>query len=428
MTPKNIIVIGSGPAGLVAAIAAGEAGARVLVLERMRRAGLKLLASGGGRANVTNVLSTEEFIARYGQPGDKSQRQRARFMLPALRNLPNHKLLAQLEAWGVRCECVDGFHYFPEGNRAKDVLAALRQQLERLGIEIRLNAHVKQLLIEDGRIAGVKLEEDELLPADGVILASGGTGYSNLGGNRSGFDLARQAGHDVTPLVPGMVALRTKETWPGEIAGISVPGVEIRIAQKSHAKQSWRGGFLFTHRGISGPAILSASAHVCRLLESQATVPLQIRMIEPERDEVYWREQVTRWREREGKQAVQARLAQWLPQRLAAKLCEVYGINEDTAMAQLRKQQVEDLITILHGPTLTINGSEGFERAMVTSGGIALADVHPGTLASRKTVGLHFAGEVLDIDGPCGGFNLQWCMASGWLAGASAAKNDGASK
>ncbi|MBN1867655.1 aminoacetone oxidase family FAD-binding enzyme [Candidatus Sumerlaeota bacterium] len=409
---RRVIVVGAGPAGLFAAIRAASLGGRVTVLERMPRPGLKLLASGGGHANLTNSLPEKDFVARFGPKG--------RFVRSALRELGRDALLDLLATWGVPCHAPDGFHYFPKSGRASDVLAALRRRTGALDVELRTGSCVTALIVRDGRVKGVEAGAASF-ETDAVVLAAGGAGYPGLGGGRSAYEMLRRVGHEIVPLVPGLVGLRTRETWPGQCAGIVVAEAEVRFADRARGRVSWRGELLFTHRGVSGPCILDASAAVCRLLLDQPDAALRLRIAEPLRGAREWRDTLGEWRKTRGKRTVRNLVAGLMPQRLATVLCEAHGIPVDRTMSHLPKRDEEGLLRLLEGPVVHIVESEGFDQAMVTSGGVSLGEVRSATLESRLVSGLFLAGEVLDVDGPTGGFNLQWAMSSGWLAGKGAA-------
>ncbi len=411
LSRQHVVVIGAGPAGFFAAINAARDGTRVTLLDRMPRPALKLLAAGGGRANITNTFSEQEFIARFGRKG--------RFMTSALRALSRDRLLTLLAEWGVPCHAPDKVHYFPKANRSSAVLEAMLRQVAALRIDLRTNVAVTELLLHDHRICGVRTKNGDLV-ADAVILATGGAGYTQLGGNRSGYDLARQAGHQIVPIVPGLVGLRTRETWSAACPGITIPESEARIVHCTHARDVWQGDLLFTHHGISGPCILDASATVCRLLLKDPEVLMTLRLTNRQGTSADWRSLLNDWRKAHGKRTMHSLMAGLMPHHLATTLCNAQGIESTMTIARLPKETAERIAGMLEATNVHVVGSEGFERAMVTSGGVSLKEIHPATLGSRVCAGLFFAGEILDLDGPCGGFNLQWAFSSGWLSGNAA--------
>lgn len=389
----DLIVVGSGPAGLMGAIAATRSGLRVLVLERMPKTGLKLLASGGGRCNLCNTLPHEEFMAVFGRQG--------RFMQPALRAMGSSKLREFFQALGVPTQ-EEGHKVFPASGSAESVLDALLKECRKLNVEIRTSLEAVALPKE----GGVKTAEG-VMPSKAVLLATGGKGYAALGGSASGYGLAHRAGHKIVDPVPADVPLLIEERWPKELAGIAVPNVNLRIGLKGFPKAGTFGDLLFTHQGISGPVILNSSGLISEKLQRLETVPLVIDFA-PD---------LGNWRKAGGNKSAANALRPWIPAALAKALCQLCGINPDATVSSLGAKQTDALTEQITRSTLTATGSEGFNKAMVTHGGIDLKDVDPNTLESKLQPGLYFAGEALNLDGPCGGFNLQWAFSSGHLAG-----------
>jgi predicted Rossmann fold flavoprotein len=401
----DIIVVGAGPAGLMAAATAAAAGKRVLVLERLGKPGTKLLATGGGRCNITNVLSPQEMMARFGRQG--------RFMEPALRGLDNAGLLEFLARLGVPAHCADGFHWFPVAESAAAVQLALWQHGEGLGVKFHFNCRVTGLSIRDGAIAGVATEQGELA-APKVILAAGGKSWPALGSDGSGFALATAAGHTVKPLFPALVPLIVREPWVPDCAGTVFPETEAWIDLPKRRGGRTRGPVLFTHRGISGPVILDLSGDVAALLAEMPEVPLRLRW-HPDSAEI-WRGRIAGWRRQHGAKLLRNLLDQHLPANFAQALAKACGAPE-AKMANLTADQEAALVESLTELPLHATATEGFARSMATRGGVSLKEIRPETLESRLVAGLFFAGEIVDLDGPCGGFNLQWAFSSGRLAG-----------
>ena len=287
-------------------------------------------------------------------------------------------------------------------------------------MDIRLETRATAVLLRAGRVCGVSVGRTEL-PAKAVVIAAGGAAYPGLGGSRSGYELAAEAGHSIVPIVPGLVGLRTRETWPAGCAGVTIDDTEVKILHRSCARRVWRGALLFTHRGLSGPAILDASASAARLLLDEPEVALQFRPAGGNPDAGALATLFAGWRKERGRKTVHNLVAEVVPRSLATAICGMRGVSSDTIVARLPEQAQKQLVATLDKLVIHVVATDGFEQAMVSSGGVSLREVHPATLESRIVPGLHFAGEILDLDGPCGGFNLQWCMSSGWLAGKSAA-------
>jgi len=416
---SDVVVIGAGPAGLMAAIAAAERGAAVTVLEQLDRPGAKLLATGGGRCNVTNAVPPEEFMAAFGRRG--------RFMTEALRALDSGALRGLLARLGVPTRARDGFHFFPASERAADVRDALVRRAKSLRTSIVLGAEARGLHVEEGSVRGVETSAG-LADARAVVLATGGMSYPELGGRGIGYELARSAGHRIVTPTPALVPLVTGESWSHELAGLSLPDVRVWVDLPRLRKRDVGGEFLFTHRGVSGPAALDISGDVAPLLKAHGgtldEVPLRVEVVRG-MDRAAWEIELDEWRSNEGGAMLRGLLARRIPRALSEAVLGLLS-RGGSGLGSVRAGSVsqEDrrrLANALASLPLTIVGTEGFERAMVTRGGVDLREVDPRTLASRLVGGLFLAGEVLDLAGPCGGYNLQWAFSSGWLAGPSAA-------
>ena len=398
----DTIVIGSGPAGLAAWGAAASGGESALLLEQLPSPGRKLLASGGSRCNVTNVLPPREMAAAFGVS--------SRFVRHALYDWSSDSLRRFFEKQGVPIEVTDGFHCFPASGRATDILNALTGFGVGYCGKIFNGTRCDELLISDGRISGVRAG-NKIFHCRKVVVACGGRSYPALGGTGGGYALARQAGHEITATFPAMVGLQCAETWVHELSGISLPAAESRIALAGE-KLRCQGELLFTHTGVSAFAILDISGRVSELLALMAEVPLEINLF-PGRNREYWLAKFGEWQKNSGNQSVQKLLSQEFPRRLAAFLLDDPQMKA-AAFPALRRRELADKLSAL---TLHITGTDGWQKAMVTRGGVALDEVDPRTLESRLVPGLYFAGEVLDVDGPCGGYNISWALASGFTAG-----------
>ncbi len=403
----RVIVIGGGPAGLMGAAAAGKSHP-VIMLEHMPKPGAKLLASGGGRCNMTNLLNVQEMAARFGRQW--------RFMLPALNSLPPTALRQWFDERWVTTEVTDGFHVFPASGRASDVLEALLKECRNAGVEIRTGVKAMELMIDNGQIKGVKAS-GELIEAEYVIIATGGRGYPLLGASASGYSMASQAGHGIVDQVPGMVGLQTLEKWPGLLAGSTLDNVEITIDVPQYKGISGRGVLLFTHHGISGPSVLDLSATVAGLLQKSANVPLKVNLLADHSRED-WMRLFDQWQAQAGKKLIKNLVAPKLTAGVTEMIFGPLGL-ENVKAAEFKGNAREILAVNLTAAPLRITNTEGWSKAMVTRGGVALKHIIPESLQSRLVKGLSFAGEVLDLDGPCGGYNLQWAFSSGFLAGSS---------
>ena len=404
----DVAIVGAGPAGMMAAIAARQAGASVALCEQLDRPGVKLLATGGGRCNATNTATAEAMMAAFGRQG--------RFMAPALEALSSRALREFLEQLGVPTSCPDGFHVYPSSNSAQDVQHALWKRCEALGVRIILKARLKGIEIDtDGDGKRVATSEG-ILRAPAVILCTGGRSHPRLGATGEGLEIAAALGHTIVPTTPALAPLTTSETWPARCAGVSLGPVRMWIDLPGQVKAGWRGDLLLTHTGVSGPAVLDASAQVATLLGRHKKVPVAVDLT-PGVALGQWRTRLDQWGHSEGAKMLRSLLAGHLPAALARQLCLLAGLEADARAAHVPRAARDRLALLIKALPLTVVGVEGFGRAMVTRGGVSLREVNPRTLESKKVPGLFFAGEILDLDGPSGGYNLQWAFSSGYLAG-----------
>lgn len=409
----DIAIVGAGAAGQMAAIAAAQKGLRVVLIEQMNKPGMKLLATGGGRCNITRMIDLPEFESSFGRQG--------RFMDAVQHEMGPQTLRDFFKSIGVATKVEDAGRVYPVTDKAMTVQAALRHRYEQLGVKLVVGKAVESLVIEDGKIAGVALAGGGKISAAKVILACGGQSWPSLGGNGGGYTLAVQAGHTITPPTPTLVPLIAKERWPAKLAGVALPSARVWIDLPKQNKSGVTGDVLFTHKGLTGPAVLDISGNVAELLAAgAAAVPLRIELIAG-KDTGQWQDRLEKWRTDSGKKFLVNLLREFLPTSLCEMLCELAAIQPQAIASQISAASRDKLINMLGGLQLTVTATEGFDVAFVTRGGVKLKEVNPATLESRITPGLYFAGELLDLDGPCGGFNLQWAFSSGYFAGSAAA-------
>lgn len=407
---RHVLIVGGGAAGLLASIAAAEQGAHATVLERLPRVGAKLAATGGGRGNLCNRSSPAAFMEAFGREG--------RFMEPALQTLGRENLCKKLAELGVPTHAPDGFHVFPvceSAARVRDLLAGAAQ---RLGVDIREGVRVESLALAGGHCRGVCLENG-VLKGDAVILCAGGKSWPALGSDGSGLAMAAAGGHCVIQPLPALAPLLLDNAWALEIPGVSLENVALCL-QAGRQKKVCAGELVFTHAGISGPAALNISGTVSRAVQAGRDFTLSVDFM-PGLFAADGQAAFAQWRMVAGAKTLRRLLAQWVPAALAERLCAAAGLPENLAAAHLSATQAKTLWQALKQMPLAVAGLAGFNQSMVTSGGLALKEVAPHTLASRLIPGLFFAGEILNLDGPCGGYNLHWAFASGWLAGRAAA-------
>lgn len=404
----DIIVVGAGPAGMMAAIAAGKRGRRVLLLEKLPFLGSKLRASGGGRCNLTNTLEKDQFMARFGRGG--------RFMSSALDALGNKALMDFFAGIGVPCHSPDGFRVFPETHDSGTVVAALEAELARLGVIVMTSQRVECLNLIGERMIGVKTPAGSFTGRAGVILATGGLGYPSLGAEGDGYSMAREVGHKVTGLFPAMLPLKTRERWVERCRADTIGKAIVRIDLPEAKKLRATGDLIFTAQGIRGPVVLDIAREITPLLEKHGSVPLLVNLTKGMNEEevrVFLKKRASTSPEN----PTVAQLEPLIPGPLATELCGLSGVDPKSPHSRIPPIARDRLIKLLTWTPLTVTGHDGFPAAMITRGGIPLGEVFPETLESRICRGLFLCGEIVDLDGPCGGFNLQWAFSSGFLAG-----------
>jgi predicted Rossmann fold flavoprotein len=408
----DVLVVGGGASGLMAALQAAEQGASVQVVEQMRRPGLKLLASGGGHCNFTRVAPDAVIMQAFGPHG--------RFMAPALAAMGPSDIRAFFRGRGLDSVADPDGCVFPADRSARSVLGVLLRALARHGVPVLTKTTAEGLTSAGKELLGIATPGGKPLTARAVVLAAGGRSHAELGGNGGGYALAVEAGHRVSPPVPGLVPLVTEEPWPRALAGVSLPDCRLTLMVKGRRTIETRGPLLFTHRGVSGPAALDISGSTASLLGGREPVVLGLR-VRADDDEKTWTQRLRDWRDAAGGRRMASLLHEYVPAAVAEALMAAAGVSADRTASRLTREETRALTDALAGTALHVADTEGFDHAMVTRGGVALREVRPESLESRLVHGLFFAGEILDLDGPCGGFNLQWAFSSGVVAGRAAA-------
>jgi len=403
----DLIVIGAGAAGMMAAIVAARKGKKVLLLEKLSKIASKLKATGGGRCNLTNTLSNEEFMARFGRDG--------RFMQDALKEFDYKKLIIFLDEIGIETHAPDGFRIFPTSHSSSTIIEGLQKEMNRLNITILCNQKVTRLLSTGRHIDGVKTESQTYL-APHVIVATGGLGYPVLGAEGDGYTLANELGHKVTELSPAMMPLKTKEEWVKNCRADTIAKVELKVALKKHKKLRAKGDLIFTNSGIRGPVVLDFAREITPLLKKYGEVPILLNLTKGKNEEEI-RQHFKNLLKKGDKSSALELVTSLLPEALSRELCKLTDIKADEKYKKVDGERRDRLISLLAWTPLTINGHDGFRLAMITRGGISLKEINPKTMQSKLIDGLYFCGEVMNLDGPCGGYNLQWSFASGYLAG-----------
>jgi predicted Rossmann fold flavoprotein len=413
MEHYQVIVIGGGPAGLMAAGQAAAQGARTLLLEKMGRPGRKLRITGKGRCNLTNAVPVDEFITHFGKNGRFLRSAFSRFFAPDLLNF-----LADL---GIETVTERGGRIFPTSDDAQDVVDHLVRWAVSSGAEIHTNQPVSELLIEDNKVIGVRMRNGRLHDGNAVILATGGASYPGTGSTGDGYQIAEAVGHTIVPIRPALIPLETSGDVALRLQGLSLRNVNVTVWFNGKKHSEAFGEMLFTHFGVSGPVILSLSGQIVDALregyQSSLSVDLKPALTEQKLDARLLREM-----DRHGKQQFQTILKSLLPRKLIPICIEQTSIIATTPCHQLTSEERKRLLGWLKDFRLEVVGHLPIEAAIVTAGGVSLREVDPRTMASKLVEGLFFAGEVLDLDADTGGYNLQAAFSTGWLAGCSSAE------
>lgn len=405
----DVAVVGAGAAGLLAACRAAERGRRTLLLEKNRKPGVKILMSGGTRCNLTHATDRRGIVEAYGPPG--------KFLHSALAVLGPAELVALFEAEGVRTKTEETGKIFPASDKATDVLAALRRRLDRSGATLALDEPLLRLERIDDRFRLVTSRRT--VQADKVIVTTGGQSYPGSGTTGDGYEWARQLGHTIVPPRPALVPLHVQVPWVAPLKGITLADVGVRVVDP-HEKNgrplaAARGSFLFTHFGLSGPVVLNVSRAVSGH-PTPGRLLLECDFLPDEK-----RESFDAWLRNEaaagGKKQLVVILAGKLPRRLAETLLELAEIPAERRGADFGKGERARLVSAIKNLAVPIAGTLGFKKAEVTAGGIDLSEVDSRTMQSKLVPNLFLAGEVLDLDGPIGGYNFQAAFSTGWLAG-----------
>ena len=407
MTEYDLIVAGSGPSGMMAAVTAAQSGKKVLVLEKLSKIGSKLKATGGGRCNLTNTLDKETFMECFGREG--------RFMSPALEAFGHTALRTFFEKIGVQTHAPDGYRVFPLTHDSSTVVDALGREMARLGIEVLCSQKVIALNYEDGTITGVRTQTG-LFYAKQVVLATGGKGYPMLGAEGDGYVLAQSVGHKITELYPAMMPLQTKEKWVDACRADTIAKVEMFVNMKKYHHCRAKGDLIFTKDGIRGPVVLDFSREIVPLLSKFGEVPLLMNLTKGMNEEQLLQHFKTRMANDPHRTTLQL-IQTLLPKSVAIELCNMADADPLLSFGKQAGIARDRLLKLLAWTPLTVIGHEGFSKAMITRGGVSLGEINPHTLESKKLKGLYFCGELVNLDGPCGGYNLQWSFSSGALAG-----------
>lgn len=411
MTHRKVIVVGGGAAGLMAAGKAATAGSHVLLLEKMQQPGRKLCITGKGRCNLTNIAELTDFLTHFGKNG--------RFLRQAFNQFFTPDLIEFFTDLGLELVTERGGRVFPACGKASEVLKVLRQWLVSLKVAIQAASPVTQLLLEQGCIKGVCCTE-ETFSADAVILATGGASYPATGSTGDGYRLAAAAGHTMVPIHPALVPLTTEGNAASRMAGLSLRNIGVRMLVNGKKKKQAFGEIAFTDFGLSGPLTLTFSGDAIEFLQNGQQVAFALDL-KPALDSKKLDARLQRDFTSRATERFASVLRGLLPREMVPVCIDAVGILPEKPAGEIRAQERKRLHTWLKDFRIDINGHRSWEEAIITAGGIDLREIDPRTMESRLAKGLYMAGELLDIHGDTGGYNLQAAFSTGWLAGLSAA-------
>jgi len=417
----KVIVIGGGPAGMLAGISAAKQGHKVIILEKMNSLGRKLLITGKGRCNITSSLPMEEFIKNT--PGN------GMFLYSAFKAFTNEDIINLLKQNGLNVKEERGNRVFPVTDKSIDVLNALLKELKKLKVEIRTDTKVNKILVNENKVCGVLLGDNQKLEADKIVLATGGKSYPATGSTGDGYKMVEELGHTITKIKPSLVPLQVKNNdllICKQMQGLSLKNVKINLIDKSKNKVIYEdfGEMIFTHFGVSGPTILSAAAHLLRYknvdeLFKEGKIALNIDL-KPALTEEKLNLRLLRDFEKNKNKKFKNCLDDLLPKKMIETIITISQIDEKKQVNSITKKERESLVKLLKNFEIVISDLRPIEDAIITSGGINIKEINPKTMESKIVNGLFFAGEIIDVDSYTGGFNLQIAYSTGYVAGTSA--------
>lgn len=407
---SNVIVVGGGAAGMMAAVFAARNGQNVQLLEKNEKLGKKLFITGKGRCNITNAADIEDlFTAVISNP---------KFLYSGFYSFTNQQVIDFFEELGVKTKIERGERVFPVSDHSSDVIAAFSRELKLLGVSVSLHTEVRELLCEQDKVCGVLLTNGKKMKADAVIVATGGISYPSTGSTGDGYRFAKETGHRVTELLPSLVPMEVRQWYAKELQGLSLRNIEICITDGKKKLYEEFGEMLFTHYGVTGPVILSASSVVGKTLrKKELTLHIDLK---PALSEEQLDKRILREFDANHNKQYKNSIDSLFPAKLKPIMIELSGIEPEKKVNEITKEERQRLVHLIKDFTMTLTGLRSYNEAIITKGGVSVKEIDPGTMESKKMKGLYFAGEVLDLDAVTGGYNLQIAWSTGYLAGMNA--------
>lgn len=403
---SKTVIVGGGAAGMLASIYAAKNGSEVHVIEKNEKLGKKLYITGKGRCNITNDCDTEELF--------QAVMNNAKFLYSAFYSFNSQDMMRFLEEAGVPLKVERGNRVFPRSDHSSDVIRALTQQMKRFGVQVHLNTEAKKITADNGAVTGVECADGSFVEADSVIVATGGLSYPATGSTGDGYRFAKELGHKVTELSPSLVPLVTKESYVPKLKGLSLRNVQLMVKNEKKVLYKDFGEMMFTHCGVTGPMILSASARLGKWLakgELHAFLDLKPALTEKQLDDRILRE----FEAAPNKQFKNV-IGVLFPASLTPVMLELGGIPPEKAVHEISREERRSFGALVKAFPFTITGMGEFKEAVITKGGVSVREIHPGTMESKKVKHLYFIGEVLDLDAVTGGYNLQIAWSTAYLA------------
>ena len=404
---SKVLIVGGGAAGMFASLAAAQSGHEVLVFEKNEKLGKKLFITGKGRCNLTNACDMEQLF--------RAVVSNSKFLYSSFYGFTNQDTIAYFESLGLRTKMERGERVFPISDHSSDVIRVLSERMRLLGVQVFLNTTVKEIVEKEGLFHSVVLEDGKKVQADACIIATGGLSYPNTGSTGDGLRFAKALGHQITECMPSLVPMETKEPWVKELQGLSLKNVNVTIFDGKKKLYDEFGEMLFTHYGVSGPLILSASSYVGKKMkgkELQLSIDLKPALSEEQLDRRILKE----FEENQNRQFKNA-IGSLFPSKLIPVMLELSGIPLEKKVNVISKEERSYFLNLIKHFSMTLTGLRDYNEAIITRGGVRTKEVDPGTMESKLVKGVYFAGEVLDLDALTGGFNLQIAWSTAYAAG-----------
>lgn len=415
---SHVIVVGGGAAGMFAAIAAAKNGHQVTLYEKNEKLGKKIFITGKGRCNITNAADMEELFDAVVT--------NSKFLYSSFYGYTNQNVIDFFEDAGVPVKIERGNRVFPISDHSSDVIRALEREMKKVGVKVCLNTEVKSVEAEKGKFNKVVLKDTTTQTADACIVATGGLSYRSTGSTGDGFRFAENVGHKVTQCFPSLVPMETKEPWICELQGLSLRNVEAKILDGKKELYKDFGEMLFTHFGVSGPLIISASSYVGKKFMDKNGQKKELTLeidLKPALTEEQLDQRVLRDFEENHNRQFKNAITKLFPTKLIPVMLELGGIDPEKKVNSIEKEERKQFVHLIKHFRMTLTGLRDYPEAIITKGGVNVKEIDPGTMESKLVKGLYFAGEVLDLDALTGGFNLQIAWSTGWQAGKAAAKD-----